>query len=107
LDAGTPVRLAGRSLVAIDGLPVGGRDQLRLAGGQPVGQLVGVVVGEVRAFAGAGQVVQQGVDGVLGVLLIGADHTGRPALDPPDDVFVAAAVHPAAGVGDGRVLVVE
>ena len=59
------------------------------------------------ARVGAGQIGEQRVDGVLRVLLVGADHAGRPALDPADDVFVAAALDPAVGVGNGPGLVVE
>ncbi|CNY54587.1 Uncharacterised protein [Mycobacterium tuberculosis] len=59
------------------------------------------------ALLGVAKILDQGVDGVLGVLLVGPDHPGRPALDPPDDVFVGAAVDSAADVGDGPALVVE
>jgi len=104
-----PVRLAGGALVAVDELPVGGGDQLGLARGQPLGQFVGTagfVAGRL-VRAGAAQVGDQGVDGVLGVLLVGADHPAWPPLDPPDDVLVAAARYPAVGVGDGPAPLVE
>ena len=45
------MRLAGGSLMAIDDLPVSGGDQLGLARGQPVGQLVGIVFREIRQSA--------------------------------------------------------
>src|ERR1700744_5480600 len=63
-------------------------------------------VGQFVLFS-AGQIGHQRVDGVLGVLLIGADHTGWPALDPSNDVLVAAALNPTVGVGDGRAFVGE
>src|SRR5579884_1646318 len=77
-----PMRLAGGSLESVDGLPVLGGDEFRLTGGQPFGELVGVAVPEISQprLPGSGQVGQQGVDGVLGVLLVGADHAGWAAL---------------------------
>src|ERR1700751_5463310 len=110
LDAGTPVRLAGRTLKAVDGLPVRGGDELWLARGQPVGELIGMVGAEIRQprrVSSGGQISDQGVDGVVGVFFVGADHSGRSALDPADDVLVAAACDPAGGVGDGPAVVVE
>src|ERR1700755_1652942 len=70
LDAGTPVPLAGRTLKAVDGLPVRGGDELWLAPGQPVGEVVCLVGTEIRQperVSSGGQVGDQGVDGVVGV----------------------------------------
>ncbi len=94
----TAVRLAGCALVLVDQLPVVVGDQLRLALQQPLHQLLGVVrvdIGQLRAR----QVRDQGVDGLLRVALVAADHPGGPALDPADDVLVATAVDPAAVCG--------
>src|SRR5271168_4324640 len=80
LDPGTPALLAGRTLKAVDGPPVRGGDELWLARGQPVGELVGMVVTEIRQperVSSGGQVGDQGVDGVVGVFFVGADHSGR------------------------------
>src|SRR3954447_11812158 len=52
------------------------------------------------------------VAGLLGVLLVGADHAARPALDPTDDVLArdllaVGAEYPAALVADHAAVVVE
>src|ERR1700761_6486193 len=62
LDPGSPVRLAGRTLKAVDGLPVRGGDELWLARSQPVGELVGMVGAEIRHPGGVssgGQICDQ------------------------------------------------
>ena len=68
--------------------------------------VLGVVVAEVGERPRR-EIGEQRVDGVLRVLLVAADHAGRPALDPADDVLVAAALDPAVGVRDGAGPVVE
>ncbi len=53
------------------------------------------------------QVLEQGVDGVLGVFLVRSDYAGRSTLDPANDVFVAAARDSSATVGDGGAIGVK
>ena len=103
---GRPCGSPADAFVLVDQLPVVVGDQLRLALQQPLGQRLGVV-GAKSASSRAAQVREQGVDGVLGVLLVGADHAGRSALDPADHVLVAAALDPAVGVRDGAAPLVE
>jgi hypothetical protein len=95
--------------VFIDQLPVRVGDKFGLAGGQPIGEFVSVVGTEIGqlGFVGASKVADQGVDGVLRVLFVGADHPRRTALDPADDVLIATAFHPAGGVRNGPALLVE
>ncbi len=97
LDAGSSGGLAEGALVAVDGFPAGVGDQVGLAGAKE--RLDGVGVGRgggVGKHRGGGggifgigsrEVGENGVDCLLGVLLVGADDAGGAALDPADDVL--------------------
>ena len=55
-----------------------------------------------RAVRRGGEVGEDRVDGLLGVLLVRADHAGGAALDPADDVL-AGEGGPGGGVDDAAV----
>src|SRR5918995_71389 len=112
LDSRSSQRLAALDLGAVDRLPA------------LVGHVVGAALGHERVdgiasragrlrYAAGLEVLEQAVDGVLGVLLVRAYHSARPAFDPPDPLLpglVPAAIagdHPAGLVGDHAAPIVE
>ena len=75
-------RLAGRSLVGVDGLPVGLGDQQWLAFGEPTCQFVGIPGTDLPQLRTC-QIGHQRVDGVLGVLLLVPITPDGPRLIQP------------------------
>src|SRR3954463_3163949 len=100
LDPRAAVGLAAPALVGVDGLPALLVDEVGAALAQPGLDRVVVVVGLLDRRA-LGEVGEQVADGLVGVLLVGADDPGGPALDPPDDVLAVVPVDAALGVGHG------
>src|SRR3954454_18460672 len=111
LDPRAALRRAQRALVLVDRPPPLPRDEVRAALGQPL--LAGLRAGVGRRVQRARvAVLEDAGDGVGGVLLVGADHARRAALDPADGVLAggAGAVvagHPAALVADQAAALVE
>src|SRR5271154_2559324 len=80
--------LAERALVAVDRGPAVVGDELGLALMQQLLDRTGVGgVGLGQALSVGGGVGEDRVDGLLGVLLVRADHAGGAALDPADGVL--------------------
>src|SRR6187549_66109 len=98
------LRLAGGHLVIINGPPAGPGDEPRHAAAQPRLDRAAVCIGRRVEATGSG-VLEQPRDGVRGALLVGADDTGRAALDPAGRVLArqrhaVVAGHAAAVVSD-------
>ena len=93
---GRPAGSPQRALVAVDRLPAGVGDELGLALGAAAPRRRGI---RRRALARAGgapapllgrEVGEHRVDGLLRVLLVGADHARGAALDPADHVLAGS-----------------
>src|SRR5262249_4108058 len=103
LHARSPERLAGRLLRLVDRLPALVGDERRALRVELFGQ---ITLGGCRELPGAG-VLEQQLDRLRGVLLVGADDAARAALDPPGDIRTTGTGHAAALVRDRPRLLVE
>ena len=90
--------------MAVDADPALVVDERRLASADELLERVVADRRRVQQPAG-GEVLEQPVDGVVGVLLVGADDAARAPLGPADDVL--AAPHAPVHVGDQAAAIVE